>query len=174
MPHKRMEDVMKVFRFYQRGVDRRSRLLFVGQYHDFERYFERLVALSVELGLKDVHFAGHVSTGELVSYYRSADVLLSMSEHEGFCVPLLEAFQMGVPVIAYDAGAVSETMAGAGLLVHEKRFDELAELAGLVVQDGSLREAILAEQYRTFDSVLETSAEELVERLAGVVCSSLS
>jgi glycosyltransferase involved in cell wall biosynthesis len=174
MPHKRMEDVMKVLRFYQRRVDRRSRLLFVGRCHDFERYFERLVALSGELGLKDVLFAGHVSTGELAAYYRSADVLLSMSEHEGFCVPLLEAFQMGIPVIAYDAGAVSETMAGAGLLVHEKRFDELAELAGLVVHDDSLREKILAAQYRTYDAVLERGAGELVKRLAGVVCSSPS
>jgi glycosyltransferase involved in cell wall biosynthesis len=172
MPHKKMEDVMKIFKFYQHAIDRRSRLLFVGQCHDFERYYERLVGFSDELDLRNVYFAGHVSNEDLVAFYQCADVLLSMSEHEGFCVPLLEAFQMGVPVIAYDAGAVSATMAGAGILVHEKRFDEIAELASLLLRDDTLREEIVSSQYRALDAALSGNGGELVDRFVGVVSSS--
>ena len=68
------------------------------------------------IGAADVHFLGHVSNEELTAYYELADVFLCASEHEGFCVPLIEAFHMGVPVVAYAATAVPATMDGGGVL----------------------------------------------------------
>ncbi len=154
MPNKRLEDVMKVVKLYQRFIDKKSRLLLVGQWRDFERYSEHLVRFADELGLTHVEFAGHVDTSDLVSFYRVADVYLCMSEHEGFCAPLLEAFQMNVPVMAYSAGAIAETLGGAGILVREKNFSELAELAHLLVTDRTLRERVLGGQRRVLEERL--------------------
>jgi glycosyltransferase involved in cell wall biosynthesis len=164
IPNKRFEDLLRVFKIYQSHIDRRSRLLLVGEWRDFESYYEKLVLFADELELRNVEFLGRVSTEELVACYRVADVFLSMSEHEGFCVPLLEAFQMGVPVIAYDAGAVSETLGGAGLLVHEKKLDEIAELAHLVVEDEALRESVLVGQDHVLDELLARDDSELLMR----------
>jgi glycosyltransferase involved in cell wall biosynthesis len=171
-PNKRFEDLIKIVKIYQRSIDRKCRLLCVGQWRDVERYYERLIGLADVLDLRRVEFPGHVSTGELVAFYRVADVFLSMSEHEGFCAPLLESFQMGVPVIAYDAGAVSETLGGAGILVHEKKFDEIAELAGLLVTDEGLRERVVGAQDRVLDEVLARNDDERLLRFVDEVGAS--
>ena len=72
------------------------------------------------IGASDVHLVGHVSNEELTAYYELADVFVCASEHEGFCVPLIESFHMGVPVLAYAATAVPSTMDGAGILYTDK------------------------------------------------------
>lgn len=155
IPNKRLEDVMKIFHYYQRFIDKKCRLIFVGESRDFERYYESLIRFADEIGLRNVEFPGRVSTDELVAYYQLADVFMCMSEHEGFCAPLLEAFQMGVPVIAYDAGAVRETLGGAGILVHAKKLDEIAELAHFLVTDHELRRHVVEGQYRAVKDVIE-------------------
>ena len=80
-------------------------------------------------------FAGGVSQAELCTYYRLASAYLCLSEHEGFCVPLLEAMHFDVPVVAYAAAGVPGTMGDAGLLVQEKDFPAIAELTHRVVHD---------------------------------------
>lgn len=154
IPNKRLEDVMKIVHYYQRFVDKKCRLIFVGESGDFERYYESLIRFADEIGLRNVEFPGRVSTDELVAYYQLADVFMCMSEHEGFCAPLLEAFQMGVPVIAYDAGAVRETLGGAGILVHDKKVDEIAELAHMLVTDTTLRKHVITGQDQVLDDVI--------------------
>jgi glycosyltransferase involved in cell wall biosynthesis len=153
-PNKHFEDLMKIVKVYQRSIDRKCRLLCVGQWRDVELYYERLIRLADDLELRRVEFPGQVTTEELVAFYRVADVFLCMSEHEGFCAPLLEAFQMGVPVVAYDAGAVPETLGGAGILVHQKKFDEIAELASLLVTDEGLRQRVVDAQSGVLQRVL--------------------
>jgi glycosyltransferase involved in cell wall biosynthesis len=172
IPNKRIEDVIKVFCYYQRFIDPNSRLLLVGETHGFERYFDSLVRLVDDLALEDVVFTGHVDTDDLAAYYRVADLFLSMSEHEGFCAPLLEAFRFGLPVMAFDAGAVAETLSGAGVLVQEKSFDRIAEMAHLLVHDESLRERVVAGQNRVLERRVESRDEEallmdFVERTRG-------
>jgi len=171
-PNKRLEDLMKIVKIYQRSIDRKCRLLCVGQWRDVERYYDRLIRLADDLELRGVEFPGHVTTEELVAFYRVADVFLCMSEHEGFCAPLLEAFQMGVPVVAYDAGAVSETLGGAGVLVHEKKFDEIAELARLLVTDEELRQQVVDAQYRRLEEVLARDDGELLMRFVERILAS--
>ena len=70
-----------------------------------------------------MHFVGHVSDEELVAFYEVADLFLCASEHEGFCVPLVEAFYKQVPVLAYAATAVPSTMDGAGVLYRRQGPD---------------------------------------------------
>jgi glycosyltransferase involved in cell wall biosynthesis len=170
IPNKKIEDLIRTFAAYQRWVDPRSRLLLVGDHRGFERYFDRLRELVSELRLDEVVFTGQVDDDELYAYYREADVFLCLSEHEGFCVPLQEAMHFGVPVVAYDAGAVRETLHGGGVLLREKRPEEVAELLGRLRTDRRLREAVLDTQARAMAEVRSTDfGALLLDRLRPVL-----
>ncbi|MBN2055195.1 glycosyltransferase family 4 protein, partial [bacterium] len=108
-PNKRHEDIIRAFAYYQRFIDLRARLFLVGEYRCCSKYYHMLQDLIRRLRVSNITFTGMVDFDELVAYYRLADIFLCMSEHEGFCVPLLEAFHTGVPVVAYAAAAVPET-----------------------------------------------------------------
>lgn len=148
IPSKRIEDLLGAFAVFQRHVERRSRLLIVGDYRGHERYLARLLERVAALKLRDVVFTGRVEEHELRAYYGIADAFCCMSEHEGFCVPLLEAMLFGVPVAAADAGAVAETLGGAGVLLADRRPETVAETLGLLVGAGPVREAVLQGQER--------------------------
>jgi len=106
---------------------------------DTEIYSFELRRLVAELRLKDaVQFVGSVSDGELRAFYENSDLYLCMSEHEGFCVPLLEAMHFGLPVVAYDACAVKETLGDGGILLAEKSPAEVAELINIILTDSKL------------------------------------
>ena len=116
-PNKRQENVIRAFYFY-RKTDPQARLILVGSYTGMENYYERLVKYVKALGLEDnVIFTGHISFPAILAFYRTAHAFLCMSEHEGFCVPLVEAMYFDVPVIAYDTSAVSDTLGGSGVLL---------------------------------------------------------
>jgi glycosyltransferase involved in cell wall biosynthesis len=144
--NKKIEDVIRAFHAYQTLFNPRSRLLIVGIFSLFERYLASLQHLVHALELTDVHFTGHVSDEELVAYYEVADLFLCASEHEGFCVPLVEAFYMGVPVLAYAATAVPATMDGGGVLYPNKDPREIAALMDAVLSDDGLASTILDRQ----------------------------
>ena len=146
IPNKRIEDLIRFFHAYQAVFNARSRLIIVGAHTGFERYLALLNQLAAALGVAHVHFAGHVSDEELVAYYEIADLFLCASEHEGFCVPLVEAFYMEVPVLAYAATAVPATMDGAGVLYADKDAMHVAALMDTVLSNCSLQEAIVQGQ----------------------------
>ena len=146
IPNKRIEDLVRIFHAYKTRFNPRSRLIVVGAHSGFETYLAMLHGLVRRLGVHDVHFTGHVSNAELIAYYGAADVFLCASEHEGFCVPLVEAFHMGVPVAAYAAAAVPATMDGGGVLYETKDPLHVAALIDAVAGDAALRERILEGQ----------------------------
>jgi glycosyltransferase involved in cell wall biosynthesis len=146
IPNKKFEDVIRAFHVYRTRFNPRSRLLLVGSYSGFERYLAMLQSLIARLGTPDVHFLGHVSNEELSALYDVADVFLCASEHEGFCVPLVEAFHKRVPVIAYAATAVPATLDGGGVLYDTKDPHQIARLIDAVVDDARIEEAVLAAQ----------------------------
>ncbi len=160
-PNKRIEDVLRAFALLQRGPVPRSRLLLVGD-DGLRAYADALRGLARALRLRDVVFCGHVDEDELRSAYGLADVLVSLSEHEGYGVPLVEAMLAGVPVVAYDAGAVAETMDGAGVLLGEKRPELVAGVIERLVRDPALRAAVLAGQERVAARVRATDFRALV------------
>ena len=123
-----------------------SRLIHVGSFAGLEQYHALLLTRSRELQLKNVEFVGAVHQDELNAYYAVARAFLCLSDHEGFCIPLLEAMTHDVPVVAYAAGAVPETLDGAGVLVREKKYDLIGEILGRVAEDAALRAAILQGQ----------------------------
>jgi L-malate glycosyltransferase len=146
IPNKKFEDVIRAFHVYRTKYNPRARLLLVGSYSGFERYLAMLNGLVARLGTPDVHFLGHVSNEELTALYDVADLFLCASEHEGFCVPLIEAFYKQVPVLAFAATAVPATMDGGGVLYDTKDPLEVARLMAAILDDGALEEAIVASQ----------------------------
>ena len=151
IPNKRIENVIRAFAAYKSRYNHRSRLLIVGSYGGFERYLTMLQHLVARLGVADVHFTGHVSNEELTAFYDVADVFLCASEHEGFCVPLVEAFYKRIPVLALARTAVPATMDGAGVLYGDPDPAGVATLIDAVAGDEALQERILAGQDAALD-----------------------
>ncbi len=146
IPNKKFEDVIRAFHVYRTRHNPRSRLLLVGSYGGFEKYLAMLHALAARLGTPDVHFLGHVSNEELTALYDVADLFLCASEHEGFCVPLIESFYKRVPVLAYAATAVPATMDGGGVLYQTKDPFEIARVMAAVLDDADLEDEVIATQ----------------------------
>jgi glycosyltransferase involved in cell wall biosynthesis len=146
IPNKKFEDVIRAFHVYRTKYNPRSRLLLVGSYSGFERYLAMLDGLVARLGTPEVHFLGHVSNEELTALYDVADLFLCASEHEGFCVPLIEAFYKQVPVLAYAATAVPATMDGGGVLYETKDPFDVARLMSAILDAVEIEDAILDSQ----------------------------
>ena len=150
-PNKRIEDLLFALYYSQKYVNPQTRLIHVGSFAGLERYQGLLRTKAMELRLQHFVVAGSVRADELRAYYQAADVFLCLSEHEGFCIPLLEAMGHKIPVVAYDAGAIAETLDGAGVLVKKKDFGVIAETVHRVATDLPLRQAIIAGQNARLD-----------------------
>ncbi len=149
-PNKKIEDIIRLAEFYKRYVDAYYRFIFVGRFDVVPRYYSMIRALMTELRFLNDRFVftGPVSDQELAVFYRHAAVYVSMSEHEGFCVPLVEAMAADVPVLAYAAAAVPDTLAGAGVQFAPKDLEYAAELLGALTFDDRLRAQVIAGQRR--------------------------
>jgi len=168
-PNKCIEDHIRLAEHYKRYVDARYRFIFVGRTDAVPRYYRMIRALLVEYRmLRDRFiFTGPVPDPDLAAYYRCADAYVSLSEHEGFCAPLIEAMAFGVPVLAYAAGAIPETLGGAGLLFSPKDLEHAAELLGMLVYDESLRHRVLAGQRRRLGEFGEHQVTRQLEAVVG-------
>ena len=169
--NKKIEDLIRIFHAYQTLFNARSRLLIVGVFSLFERYMTAVNHLVEELQISEVHFTGHVSDAELVAYYEVADLFLCASEHEGFCVPLVEAFYKQVPVLAYAATAVPDTMDGAGVLFDDRDPRHVASLMDAIVSDAALQDAIVDGETA---AVRRLQAKDFTHTLLGFVDRILS
>jgi L-malate glycosyltransferase len=171
-PHKAPHDLVKMLSVYRRLYDPKARLHLVGSPLG-ERYGPALAAFVDRLGLADaVHVTGSVTPGELEAYFATADVYVCASDHEGFCVPLVEAMGHRVPVVAYGVTAVPETVGGAGLLLEDKEPLRFAAAVHRVVEDAGLRAALLRaadERVEHFD--LARSRRRFVDLVKGAVAA---
>jgi len=150
VPNKRIEDHIRLAEVYKRYVDSYYRFIFVGRYDGVPRYYAQVRALIAEFKMLPDRFwfTGAVPDDDLAAFYRWADAYVSLSEHEGFCVPLVEAMAADVPVLAYSAGAVPETLGGAGVLFEPKDLEVAAEMLGTLVYDRQVRVRVLEGQRR--------------------------
>ncbi len=146
VPNKKIEDLLTVMHYVQRNVEPAARLVLVGAHAGLEAYYSLLMARVRALGLHDIRFLGAVTQPQLNACYATAHAFLCLSEHEGFCAPLIEAMLHGVPVLALRAAAVPETLAGAGVLFDQADFPLIAETLGQIRHAAPLRLAILARQ----------------------------
>ena len=146
IPNKRPDQLIRFFHAYQSLVNADSRLLLAGSSVQFENYRESLHYLVAQLGVRDVHFLGQVSNEELTALYDVADLYLCASEHEGFCVPLIEAFYKRVPVLAFAATAVPATMDGGGVLFSNTDPVHVAATMAAMLADDAAEDRILQTQ----------------------------
>jgi glycosyltransferase involved in cell wall biosynthesis len=169
-PNKAQHDIVKAFAAYRRLYDDNARLHLVGG-SSSHQYETALLAFVDALDLGDsVEVTGGVSAGALTAYFETADVYVVASEHEGFCVPLLEAMHHRIPIVAYAAAAVPETLGDAGLLLDAKDAFTIATAVQRVVGDAALRAQLIAagvERLREFD--IDTSRRKLLDAIEPVV-----
>lgn len=146
VPNKRHDKLLQVFHDFQHDVEPRSRLVIAGSSSGQEAYKSLLLGSVHTLELKRVLMTEFISAAELNACYATASAFVCMSEHEGFCAPLLEAMAWDVPVFADAQAAIPETLAGAGVLFHGADSATIAETIGKVARDPALRAAVLARQ----------------------------
>jgi glycosyltransferase involved in cell wall biosynthesis len=161
VPNKRHDDLIRMAAYWKRYITPDLRLVLVGKPPRRPGYLDALQSLAREEGLTpwEVVFTGHLEHRDLLACYRTAHVFVSMSEHEGFGVPLVESMIMDVPVLAYRAGAVPGTLGRGGVLFDEKQFDEVAEMAWRLAAAGPLRTAVLQAQTRRRDHFAPAAVE---------------
>ena len=167
-PNKKIEDHIRLAEHYKRYVDAYYRFVFVGRTDAVPRYYSTIRAMMTAYRLLNERFifTGQVPDEDLAVYYRHAAVYVSLSEHEGFCAPLLEAMAAGVPILAYGATAVPETLGGAGLQFAPKDLEYAAELAGALAFDDDLRASIIAGQRRR---LADFGEQRLAREMASVL-----
>jgi glycosyltransferase involved in cell wall biosynthesis len=158
--HKRIDDVLRLHAEVRR-LEPKARLAIVGGYAGGEPSARAVLAQAKRIG--GVSFLGRVSHAELVAAYRAADIYVSMSEHEGFGVPLVEAMAADLPVLAFAAAAVPETLGGRGIAFTEKHFAALAELALLPRHDAKLKEKLVQGQHQRLKELSAQAAEAALE-----------
>jgi glycosyltransferase involved in cell wall biosynthesis len=167
VPNKRLEDIVKSFALYQRHRAPDASLVIVGSARGFESYRDALDMLVDRVGARRVFFTGPISSEARDSWYRRGDVYLSLSVHEGFCAPLVESLAHGTPVVARRAGAVAETLGGAGLVLDDPDPPLVAEALNELASSRSTRNAF-------FDAAEHRLAELQPRALAPRIRSALA
>ena len=163
-PNKCQEDIIRAFTCYKNEINPKSRLFLLGSYKEENLYYRKLRQYVKELKVKDVIFTGHISFDSILAYYKLATVFLCMSEHEGFCVPLVEAMLFDVPVIAYDSTAIPYTLQGSGFLLDTKEPMVAAKVIDRLCRDEQLRAQILSNQrIRLQDFAYDKIREQFIE-----------
>jgi glycosyltransferase involved in cell wall biosynthesis len=169
IPSKRPDNLIRYFHAFQREISTPARLLIAGSHDQFAGYRDELHAFASALGARDVHLLGQVTNEELTALYDVADLFLCASEHEGFCVPLIEAFYKRVPVMAFAATAVPATLDGGGVLFDTRDPIEVAAVMTSLLTQPELEEAVLARQDAALERLLAKDfgriALDLVDRV---------
>lgn len=162
-PNKKQENIIKAFYQYKK-MNPKSRLILVGSYSGMENYYERLVNYAKALELEeDVIFTGHIKFNQILAYYQIANLFLCMSEHEGFCVPLVEAMFFDVPIVAYDTTAIAGTLGGSGVLIKDNDPLFTAMVMQRLLQDNDLRQNVLEKQRKRLEDFQYENVKKLFE-----------
>jgi glycosyltransferase involved in cell wall biosynthesis len=172
IPNKRPDNLIRIFHAYKSVYNRRARLLLAGSHGGFESYLVQLHGLIAALGVQDVHILGQVTNEELTALYDVADLFLCASEHEGFCVPLIEAFHKRIPVLAYAATAIPATMDGGGVLYETTDPRAVAALMQGVLESADREADVLARQDAALARLLAQDFNGTVVRFVNQVLAS--
>ena len=164
-PNKCVEELIEAFAWYHKCLERRSELILVGSERSCPRYFAMLRMFAAELDLMAVSFVRYASPAGLIAYYQRADLFVTTSRHEGYCLPVVEAMHMGVPVLARNTGGVPEALGGAGTLFAEASPPELACLMQQLLPGGALRAEVLESQRQRIQALQARPVREEFQSL---------
>jgi glycosyltransferase involved in cell wall biosynthesis len=142
VPNKKQDDVIRAFAYYQRYYNKKSRLILVGSPFS-GMYLRALIEYITDLGAKNIIFLSGLSFHDIKRVYKCADLFLCMSEHEGFCIPLVEAMLFKIPIVAYGSTAIPETMGGQGCIVDTKNPYIIASYIDEILRNKDIHEKIL-------------------------------
>ncbi len=167
--NKCVEDIIKSFFYLHSKIEKNSKLYLVGIDTDTEIYSFMLKDLISQLNLEDsIYFCGSVADTELKAFYKNSSTYICLSEHEGFCVPILEAMNFSLPVVSFDATALKDTVGDGGILINEKDHVKIAELLYKVSTDKKIKnEMIVAGKKR----VEEFSIKNFSKKFLEIFCS---
>ena len=167
VPNKAQEDIIKSFYYYKKYANGDSRLILVGNDNGFKNYSDLLKRLVTELGLEnDVIFPGHIKFEEILAFYKVADLFLCMSEHEGFCVPLVESMFFEVPILAYNSSAIKDTLGNSGVIVNKKDYFLISELMNYILSDENVKKEIIKNQNKRLE---DFQLEKVEKQLLGFI-----
>lgn len=171
-PNKRFDDLILTFARYHNSINSDSRLILAGSYSNTLSYYESLKNICRNLNVTDsVVFTGKIPADELVAYYRTAHAFLCLSEHEGFCLPLIESMFFSVPVFALEKASVSETMGNAGVLINKMDYRTIAELINYVISNPEIKNKICERQKNRLEKfsheVLKDNLQKLINMVNG-------
>jgi len=164
-PNKHVEGVIAAFAWYHRTINRHSRLIIVGSDRSAWRYFTMLQMYAAECDMQTVYFERHATATALAAHYRLADAFVTCSQHEGYCLPLVEAMHHNVPVIARRQGGMPEALGGGGVMFEDAGPRELAVLMDRVVSDQAFRAEVLESQNRRMEIVRARRVDEELKEL---------
>ena len=170
-PNKCVEDIIKIFYFYHYKINKKSALWIIGHEIDTEIYAFELKNLAINLRLSEkINFVGSVADTELKAFYQNSDAYICMSEHEGFCVPVIEAMSLGLPVLAYGSSALPETLGDGGVLVDHKRHAEIAEILNILATDSELKKDLISRASKQAEKFSEENfSKSLTSILASII-----
>jgi len=169
-PNKSIETLIEAFAWYHHCIDSRSRLVLAGSEWSCPRYFALLRLFAAQLNLSSVLFLNYVMNDQLAACYATARVFVCASQHEGYCLPLVDAMRYGVPVLANHCGGMPQTLGQGGLLLADASPREWASTMQLLSSDGALRERVLLAQRQRLvelDRSREGELEALVAQATG-------
>lgn len=171
VPNKKHQDIIAAFYHYKKRYDPTARLLLVGATAGMEAYYQKLAMFAHKNGVgQDVIFIGSCSFSSILAYYKMADIFLCMSDHEGFCVPLVEAMKFGVPIVAKDTSAIAGTLGGSGVLLPDASPAAAAQAMWKIKSDENYRNALIeGEKKRLSDFAYDRVKAQLMQALEKVI-----
>ncbi|MBN2384065.1 glycosyltransferase family 4 protein [bacterium] len=158
VPNKRQDNLVRLLSVFRKRYRRRTRLVLVGKGREGDTLHHELLHLVRELGNQPVLISGRVTPADMVTYYRTAHVFVSLSEHEGFCVPLVEAMFFRIPILAYSAAAIPDTLKDSGLLLEKLDLEYASAILDRLLNDAHLRKQVLESQDRRLHDFLPEQA----------------
>ncbi|MCB1141281.1 MAG: glycosyltransferase family 4 protein [Leptospiraceae bacterium] len=169
-PNKKQSDLVRLAKILKDYFPLKFRISMVGKTsREMKLYKEEIENLinyfSVE---NEIDLLDFLDRDELKAVYSRSDLFLCMSEHEGFCVPLIEAMHFGIPIMAYAGGAIPETLDGSGILFREKKFDLIAAMVFKLATDTMLRNRILQGQSERLDAFKRTDTFRILKTELGL------
>lgn len=161
VPHKKLDEAIEAVAWYKNNISDKIRLVLAGNVKP--SYGKKLYTMAQKLNVEDnVLFTGKISNEELCTWFRIVDGVLSLSEHEGFCVPLVEGMIFDKPVFAYACSAVPETLGKAGILIYDKSPKNIATTIHNVLTDEEILDKLAAGRKQRLE---ELSCDKLLVQL---------